>query len=169
VLSASDGRNIEVVVSDAAAATATGLTSGVTTGSLEFSSADQFTVTGGQVGFIGLTGDQIVGVDSLASVSTINVLDRAEANNAITIVDRALEQLSADRSSYGALLNRLESTTRNLANISENASQARSRIMDTDFATESAALARGQVLQQAGVSILAQANQTPQLATQLLG
>ena len=91
------------------------------------------------------------------------------ANNAITIVDRALEQLSADRSTYGALLNRLESTTRNLANISENASQARSRIMDADFATESANLARGQVLQQAGVAILAQANQTPQLATQLLG
>jgi flagellin len=169
VLTASDGRNIEVVVSDAAASLATGLSSGVTTGALEFSSADQFRVTGAQVGFIGLPGDQIVGVDSLASISTVNVLDRAEANNAITIVDRALEQLSADRSTYGALLNRLESTTRNLANISENASQARSRIMDADFATESANLARGQVLQQAGVAILAQANQTPQLATQLLG
>jgi flagellin len=169
VLSASDGRNIEVRVSDAAAGAVTGLTSGVSTGSLEFSSAEQFRVSGGQVDYIGLAGDQIVGVDSLASISTVNVLTRAEANNTITIVDRALEQLSGDRSSYGALLNRLESTANNLSNISENASQARSRIQDTDFAAESASLARAQVLQQAGVSILAQANQSPQLATQLLG
>ncbi|MBV70335.1 MAG: flagellin [Myxococcales bacterium] len=169
ILTAGDGRNIEVNVSDAAATAVTGLTSGVSTGSLEFSSGEQFRVSGGQVDYLGLTGEQIVGVDSLASISTVNVLDRAGANNAITIVDRALEQLSKDRSDYGALLNRLESTANNLANISENASQARSRIVDADFAVESAMLARGQVLQQAGVSILAQANQSPQLATQLLG
>ena len=169
VLNAADGRNIEVNVSDAAAAAVTGLSSGVSTGSLEFSSGEQFTVTGAQVDYIGLTGDQIVGVDSLASISTVDVLDRASANNAITIVDRALEQLSTDRSAYGALLNRLEATTNNLANIAENAATAKSRIVDADFAVESAMLARGQVLQQAGVSILAQANQSTQLATQLLG
>ena len=84
-------------------------------------------------------------------------------------IDRALEQLSTDRSAYGALLNRLEATTNNLANIAENAATAKSRIVDADFAVESAMLARGQVLQQAGVSILAQANQSTQLATQLLG
>ena len=89
VLNAADGRNIEVNVSDAAAAAVTGLSSGVSTGSLEFSSGEQFTVTGAQVDYIGLTGDQIVGVDSLASISTVDVLDRASANNAITIVDRA--------------------------------------------------------------------------------
>ncbi len=168
-LTAADGRNIEVLVSDANAAAVTGLADQVTTGRLEFSSDEQFTITGGQVEDLGVVGDQVVGVDSLRSVSTIDVLSRANANTAIVIVDRALEQLSGDRAAYGALLNRLESTTRNLENISENASASRSRILDTDFAKESAALARGQVLQQAGVSILAQANQSPQLATQLLG
>ena len=169
VLRAGDGRNIEVFVSDAAAAQATGLSTGVTTGSLDFSSDEQFNVTGDEIGFIGLPGEQIVGVDSLQSISTVKVKSRADANHAITIVDRALEQLSKERSSLGALLNRFDSTVSNLSNISENATQARSRIMDTDFAHESAQLARGQVLQQAGVAILAQANQTPQLAMQLLG
>jgi flagellin len=169
ILSAGDGRNIEVFVSDAAAGAATGLSTGVTTGSLDFSSSEQFNITGGEVGYIGLPGEQIVGVDSLQSISTVKVLSRADANHAITIVDRALEQLSSERSSLGALLNRFDATVRNLSNISENATQARSRIEDTDFAQESAMLARGQVLQQAGVSILAQANQTPQLAMQLLG
>ncbi len=67
------------------------------------------------------------------------------------------------------MMNRLDMTIRNLGNISENATQAKSRIQDADFAKESAELARGQVLQQAGVAILAQANQSPQLAMQLLG
>ncbi len=97
VLNAADGRNIEVFVSDAAAANATGLSTGVSTGSLDFSSDEQFTMTGAQIGFIGMPGDQIVGVDALQSVSTLDVLTRANANHAITIVDRAIEQLSAER------------------------------------------------------------------------
>ena len=169
VLTASDGRNIEVFVSDAAAAQATGLTTGVTTAELEFSSSEQFSITGANLGFTGLNGPQIVGVDGLQSINTVNVLDRASANHTITIADRAIEQVSRYRSDLGALLNRMDSTVRNLTNISENASQARSRIQDTDFAQESAMLARGQVLQQAATAILAQANQGPQLAMQLLG
>ena len=168
VLTASDGRNIEVFVSDAAAQ-ATGLTTGVTTAELEFSSSEQFSINGANLGFTGLNGPQIVGVDGLQSINTVNVLDRASANHTITIADRAIEQVSRYRSDLGALLNRMDSTVRNLTNISENASQARSRIQDTDFAQESAMLARGQVLQQAATAILAQANQGPQLAMQLLG
>ena len=96
-LTAADGRNIEVRVSDANAAAVTGLSDQVTTGRLEFSSDEQFTITGGQVEDLGVVGDQVVGVDSLRSVSTIDVLSRANANTAIVIVDRALEQLSKDR------------------------------------------------------------------------
>ena len=69
----------------------------------------------------------------------------------------------------GALQNRLEATVNNLSNVVENASAARSRILDSDFAAESAELARGQVLQQAGISLLAQANQGANLALSLLG
>lgn len=168
VLRASDGRNIEVVVSDAAASSTTGLTTMVATAKLELSSREQYDVDGANSAFIGLT-NQIVGVDSLQSIDTLHTLDREASNHAITIIDRALEQVSKDRSMLGALQNRLEATVNNLSNVVENASASRSRILDSDFAAESAELARGQVLQQAGISLLAQANQGANLALSLLG
>mgnify|MGYP003333816197 FL=1 len=73
------------------------------------------------------------------------------------------------RSQLGALSNRLESTINNLSTTSENLSASRSRILDADFASETAQLSRNQIIQQAGVSILAQANQQPQVALALLG
>ena len=168
VLKASDGRNIEIVVSDAIAAAATGLSTMVATAQIELSSPEQYDIGGANVGFIGAA-SQIVGVDSLQSIDSVNTASREASNHAITIIDRALEQVSKERSALGALQNRLESTVNNLSNVVENASASRSRIMDADFAAESAALARGQVLQQAGVSILAQANQGPNMALSLLG
>ena len=167
-LKASDGRNIEVFVSDNNAATVTGLQSGVFTAGIEFSSPDQFRVEGDELGAIGLADPVVVGVDALQSINKVKVLSRAQANHAITIIDRALEQVSNDRSYLGALQNRLEATVRNLGSSVESISRARSRILDADFAVESAAMARDQVLQQAGVSILAQANQAPNLALSLL-
>ena len=168
VLKASDGRNIEIVVSDAAAAAATGLSTMVATARIELSSREQYDVAGLNSTFVGAA-NQIVGVDSLQSIDTLHTKDRESANHAITIIDRALEQVSKDRSSLGALQNRLEATVNNLSNVVENASAARSRILDSDFAAESAELARGQVLQQAGISLLAQANQGANLALSLLG
>jgi flagellin len=73
------------------------------------------------------------------------------------------------RADIGAVQNRLESTIRNIANVVENQSAARSRIRDADFAAETANLTRTQILQQAGTAMLAQANQIPQNALQLLG
>ena len=140
----------------------------VATAQIELSSPEQYDIGGANVGFLGTT-NQIVGVDSLQSIDSVNTKDREASNHAITIIDRALEQVSKERSSLGALQNRLESTVNNLTNVVENASASRSRILDADFAAESAALARGQVLQQAGVSILAQANQGPNMALSLLG
>ena len=78
---------------------------------------------------------------------------------AIDIVDLAIEQLSSQRAELGAIQNRLESTINNLTTNSENLSASRSRILDADFAAETANLSRNQIIQQAGVSILAQANQ----------
>jgi flagellin len=90
------------------------------------------------------------------------------ANDAIIRVDEALTTINSIRSELGAIQNRFESTIANLATTSENLSASNSRIRDADFAQESAELARTQVLQQAGLSVLAQANARPQQVLQLL-
>jgi flagellin len=90
------------------------------------------------------------------------------ASAAISAITQDLSNINVNRAKWGAIQNRLESTVSNLANVSENMSAARSRILDADFAAESAALARTQVLQQAGMSMLSQANQQSQNVMQLL-
>ena len=174
VLTAIDGRNIEVFTSSAAAATITGLNGGAATTSvaraaIEFSSDKQVFITGANETRVGLVDNQILGVTSENSVATLNVLDREQANRTIEVIDRAIEQVSTDRSSLGAIQNRMESTISNLSTISENLSASRSRIQDSDFAEETAQLTRNQILQQAGTSILAAANQSSQSALTLLG
>ena len=84
-------------------------------------------------------------------------------------IDSALSVIGSTRAELGALQNRFQSTIRNLSNIAENVSAARSQIKDTDFATETANLTRNQIIQQASTTVLAQANQRPQAALQLLG
>ena len=84
------------------------------------------------------------------------------------MIDSALEQINDTRAELGAVNNRLDFTISNLSNVSENTSAARSRIVDTDFASETANLSRAQVLQQASQAILAQANARPQQVLSLL-
>ena len=98
-----------------------------------------------------------------------DVLTETNASALLTSVDNAISAIGGLRADLGALQNRFQSTIRNLSNISENVSAARSRIKDTDFATETAELSRNQILQQASTTILAQANQRPQAALSLLG
>ncbi len=98
---------------------------------------------------------------NLASVASIDISTSAGANNALAIVDAALTSVNNSRASLGAIQNRFASTISNLQTTSENLSAARSRIQDTDFASETASLTRGQILQQAGTAILAQANSLP--------
>lgn len=98
-----------------------------------------------------------------------DVLTEAGASRLLTAVDKAVSAIGGLRADLGALQNRFQSTIRNLSNISENVSAARSRIKDADFATETAELSRNQILQQASTTILAQANQRPQAALSLLG
>ncbi len=167
-LVADDGRNIEVVASGNGAAI-TGLSTGVTFGTLTLHSNDRYEVTGGNEALIGFTADALVGVSGVQAVTTVDVTTRDGANLGILVSDRALEQLSSIRSRLGAIQNRLESTINNLTAVTENAAAARSRIQDADFAAETATLSRNQVLQQAATSILAQANAQPQNALSLLG
>lgn len=103
------------------------------------------------------------------SVETVDLTTAEGAQDAIAVIDGALAKIDRNRSTLGAVQNRLQSTINNLASISENSSAARSRIRDTDFATETANLTKNQILQQAGTTILAQANQVPQAALSLLG
>jgi len=93
----------------------------------------------------------------------------AGAQTAVTNLDSALSTLNSVRADLGAKQNRFSSTIRNLNSIAENVSASRSRIMDADFAMESASLARNQVLQQASSSMLSQANQQTQIAMSLVG
>jgi flagellin len=105
---------------------------------------------------------------SALSVSTLSVATVAGASAALASLDAAIKSVDSKRADLGAIQNRFQSTIRNLSNIVENVSSARSRIRDTDFAKETAELTRSQILQQASTTILSQANQRPQAALSLL-
>ncbi len=102
-------------------------------------------------------------------VGSVDISTAGGASAALVSIDSAISSLGGTRADLGALQNRFQSTIRNLSNVSENLSGARSRIRDTDFATETAELTRNQIIQQASVSVLSQANQRPQTALSLLG
>ena len=95
--------------------------------------------------------------------------DPVRAQDTLAKIDRMIDAVDSKRAAFGAIQNRMESTIRNQASISENESDARSRIRDTDFASETAALTSNQIIQQASQTILTQANQRPTIALQLLG
>lgn len=171
-LKAQDGRNIEVVV-NGNGGTFTGLltapaTSSVTMSTVTLTSDDQYEINGVNANYIGFNPAQLVGVNTAQVLDKIDLTSRDNANLALLVVDRALSQVSQDRAQLGALQNRLQSTISNLTTVVEQATQARSRILDADFATESAELSRNQVLQQAATSILAQANSSSQQALSLI-
>lgn len=107
--------------------------------------------------------------DLLSTAVSIGGSTASAALAALGLLDNAISLIVSERAQYGAAQNRLESTIRNLENVVENQSAARSRIMDADFAKETAELTRTQILQQAGTSMLAQANQLPSNVLSLLG
>lgn len=106
--------------------------------------------------------------EGVGSVASIKIDTYEGAQRAISIVDKALEQVNATRADLGAVNNRLDFTMSNLANVSEKTSASRARIVDADFAAETAALSRAQVLQQAAQAMLAQSNARPEQVLQLL-
>ena len=109
------------------------------------------------------------GVTQLSTrVDDVDLTTVAGANTALGLIDSALTQIDSQRADLGAVQNRFESVIANLSNVAENSSAARSRIQDADFAQETANLARAQILQQAGISVLAQANAQPQNVLALL-
>lgn len=118
----------------------------------------------------GIGADAVGDVTSseLSEVSAIDLKTQTGSNDALSVIDKAIAKVDSIRSKLGAVQNRFESTITNLANVSENISASRSRILDADFAAETAELTKAQIIQQAGISMLSQANQLPQSALSLL-
>lgn len=142
-------------------------------GTIQLSSSKTFSVTqqGTENAYSGgPTNDNYFTTQSstLSTVSNVDLRSQGSASSAIAVLDGAIERVSSMRSDLGAVENRLEHAVSNLMNVSENTEAARSRIQDADFAAESAKLSKAQVLKQAGVGMLAQANATSQLVLQLL-
>ena len=176
-LLAADGRNINVAetIADGTLGTVSGTglaqpsddagTNTILRGTLTLSASENITLGGTQTD-IGFTGTSIA-VDTV-TLDTVDVNTVATANTAIQRVDAALTGVSSFRSQLGGIQSRFESTIVNLQTVSENLSAARSRIQDADFAAETAALTKAQILQQAGVAVLAQANAVPQAILGLL-
>jgi len=104
-----------------------------------------------------------------AGVNTIDITTASAAKNSLTFVSEDIDRVSSARATAGALQSRFEATAAQLQIYSENTSAARGRILDADFATETANLARAQILQQAGTAMVAQANMLPQQVLKLLG
>jgi flagellin len=105
---------------------------------------------------------------SFSSLAAVDLSTAANASTALSVIDAALSQINSSRADLGAIQNRFTSTIASLQTTSENLSASRSRIQDADFAAETAALSRAQVLQQAATAMVAQANQLPQQVLQLL-
>ena len=184
-LTAEDGRNISIG-SDAAAASALGL-DGMTIGSdgtdgatvvtyyaqVKLESDKEFTVASGSEGndnfnLLGFNRGTFGGADNGLKVSDLDISDVDNASAAITAIDAALENVSKMQATAGAYQNRLESVVSNLTESNQNMSASRSRILDTDYATETTSLARSQIISQAATAMLAQANQSAQSVLSLL-
>ncbi len=135
-------------------------------GQVSFTSSQSFTVSSDDATNTVVSAGALS--SSLSAVSAVSVASQTDASDAISVIDGALEFVNGLRADLGAVQSRFESTISNLSTTAENLSAARSRIQDADFAQETAALTRAQILQQAGTSVLAQANQTPQNVLSLL-
>lgn len=145
--------------------TGNGTDDSVVGGIVSFNSAESFTVVTSVAGSLFTAATNSGALDK---VSSVDIGNQDGANSALEVIDGALAAIDNHRAGLGALQNRFDSVIKNLQNVSENTSAARSRIQDADFAKETANLSKSQVLQQAGIAILSQANQSSQNVLSLL-
>jgi flagellin len=183
ILTAADGRNISIAAEGGLATdvgrevfgTTADIGSAATPvvvarGGISLSGTADFAVSDGGALLAGeITGEAANATGTSSYVSNLDVKTAENSAKAIKTLDMAISDVDVMRGDLGAIQNRFESTISNLSNVSENLSAARSRILDADIAQETSAMTKNNILQQAGVSILAQANQAPQLALSLLG
>jgi flagellin len=168
-LTASDGRDINVTEAVAGAASGTGSSvAAATTGTVTLSASQNIAISGAGSADLGFAaGGQSISLGN-ETLANQNVLTVAGANATIQSVDAALATVSSFQSTLGAIQDRFQEAVSNLQSTSQNLTQSRSTIQDADFAQETANLTQAQVLEQAGISVLAQANQQPQLILKLL-
>lgn len=171
-LTATDGRNIslqatsgvQTAIGNSSDLTFTGVNA-IARGSFDLTSTNNFTLSGTTTDIGSISATTYVATGNL---STLAITSRSLANTAITQIDSALDQINTSRSSIGAVQSRLGTAIEFLDNAAENQAASESRIRDADFALETAQFTRGQILVQAATAILAQANNQPQVALQLL-
>ncbi len=137
---------------------------GTVAGTVEFDSSKSFTIDSDDVGIATANAK----ASNLDDIGAVDISTQAGSNAALNVIDGALAFVTDQRADMGALMNRFENTISNLTNVVEKTQAARSRITDADFAAETAQLSKAQVLQQASMAMLAQANQAPQSVLSLL-
>lgn len=181
ILTAEDGRDVVVNVGEAddvetlfygGGASSLGgatLTDDQKVGSITITANDSIILGDAAGGSTFQTDEDVSNVQATGTLANADITTVETANRTIQTVDSALGQIDSFRAGLGAIQNRFESTIRNLSAVSESLAAANSRIKDADFAAETANLSKNQVLQQAGISVLAQANALPQQALSLLG
>jgi flagellin len=176
-LTAADGRNISVTANGVAGNTAGrelfGFTTTVDTetvvarATVQLQAGGTIITTDNNAATAEITGEATT-IATATALSTLSLTTVATANTAMFVADAILDTISSERGKLGAAQNRLASTIANLGVVAEKVTDARSRIIDADFAMETATLTKAQILQQAGISILAQANANPQAVLKLL-
>jgi len=187
-LTAADGRNVSIGVDGAGGAAALGL-AGVTVGTtaaaqtyysqVSLHSDKQFNLTSGSEGntsggadnnfaLLGFKKGTFGGADNTVKVKDVDISSINGASTAITAIDAAIETVSAIQAKAGAYQNRLDAVVSNLTESNQNMSASRSRILDTDYATETTSMAKSQIISQAATAMLAQANQSAQSVLSLL-
>jgi len=117
---------------------------------------------------ISVTVDDMSTGGVLTAVSGVAISSSSDATSAIALIDSALAALDSERATLGAGINQLTYAVDNITNVAQNATEGRSRVLDTDYATASSQLAKAQIIQQAATAMLAQANQQPQTVLALL-
>ncbi|MCF8165023.1 MAG: hypothetical protein K9J47_11190 [Sulfuritalea sp.] len=181
-LRAVDGRNISIGSATAANIGLTGIGIGSAAGSatavtyysqVTMQSDNKFEVKSGNAGIpnlelLGFRQGTFGGADNGLKINQVDVSTVSGANQAIVAIDAAIETISKSQANSGALNNRMDYIVANLAEASQNMSASRSRILDTDYATETSSLAKQQIISQAATAMLAQANQQPQSVLSLL-
>jgi flagellin len=186
-LVAQDGRNISIASNvttasslglggnaDATTALTTANTAGTFYSTVKLSSDKAFAVDSGSEGndtnfaLLGFHKGTFGGSDNALKIKDIDVTTQQGATDAITAIDAAINSVSADQAKAGAFQNRLDAVVSNLTESTQNMSASRSRILDTDYATETTNLARSQIISQAATAMLAQANQSAQSVLSLL-
>ena len=172
-LSAADGRDIKLENGSGTALASTGIAAGTSTGTVTLSSSNVngIVVDGANnanAGLAAYTGLKAADTKSTSTVSSVDVSTSSGALAAIDVIDKALSSVNTSRANMGAYQNRFSAVVSNLQSASESMSSSRSRIQDADFAAETAAMTRGQILQQAGTAMLAQANSLPNGVLSLL-